>query len=60
VFYAHGHDDSDFATAIDILSASPQIEDILVTHRFSLDDARRAFNVATDRASGALKVHLVV
>ncbi|MEY4360765.1 MAG: hypothetical protein RL391_71, partial [Actinomycetota bacterium] len=40
VFYAHGHDDSDFATAIDILSASPQIEDILVTHRFSLDDAR--------------------
>lgn len=60
VFYAHGHNDSDFATAIDVISAAPHIEDVLVTHRFALDEARRAFEVATDRASGALKVHLVV
>lgn len=60
VFYAHGHDDDDFATAIRVLDAAPGIEEILVTHRFALDDARRAFEVATDRASGALKVHLVV
>lgn len=60
VFYAHGHDDTDFATAIRVLHETPQIEEILVTHRFPLDEARRAFEVATDRASGALKVHLVV
>lgn len=60
VFYAHGHDDDDFTTAIRVLDAAPGIEEILVTHRFPLDDARRAFEVATNRASGALKVHLVV
>jgi threonine dehydrogenase-like Zn-dependent dehydrogenase len=60
VFYAHGHDDSDFTTAIEVISAAPHIEDVLVTHRFALDEASRAFEVAADRASGALKVHLVV
>ena len=31
----------------------------LITHRFPLEDASRAFEVAADRASGASKVVLV-
>ena len=60
VFYTHQHDGSDFQTAIDVLHRSPYIEDVMVTHRFSLDEAAEAFRVAADRRSGALKVHLVV
>lgn len=60
VFYTHQHDGSDFQTAIDVLHRSPHIEDVMVTHRFSLDEAAEAFRVAADRRSGALKVHLVV
>ena len=60
VFYTHQHEGSDFQTAIDVLQRAPHIEDVMVTHRFSLDDATEAFRVASDRRSGALKVHLVV
>lgn len=60
VFYAHTHDEDDFTTAIDVLVRQPEIEDIMVTHRFTLDDAVEAFRVAEDRASGAIKVHFVV
>lgn len=60
VFYTHQHDGSDFQTAIDVLHRTPSIEDVMVTHRFPLDEATEAFRVAADRRSGALKVHLVV
>lgn len=60
LFYAHDHGVSDFATAIDIVTVRPDIESIFVTHVFPLDEAVRAVQVAGDRSSGAIKVHLQI
>lgn len=56
VLYAHHHGDSDFQQAIEILRRRPELERILVTHRFGLDDAVEAFRVASDRSAGSIKV----
>jgi threonine dehydrogenase-like Zn-dependent dehydrogenase len=56
----HGTDASgrviDDAAAL--LGTTPELVDILVTHRFPLDDAAEAFRVAADRRAGAIKVVL--
>ena len=57
--YSHATDHDDFRESADHLAAQPHIADVLVTHTFGLDDAVEAFRVAADRASGAIKVHLV-
>jgi threonine dehydrogenase-like Zn-dependent dehydrogenase len=53
---AHGH--REFETAAVVLGEHPEIIEALITHRFGLDEAPRAFEVATDRAHGAIKVVL--
>ena len=59
MFYSHGHDHDDFAEAAAIVARDPSLADVLVTHRFDLADGERAFDVAADRAAGAIKVHVV-
>jgi threonine dehydrogenase-like Zn-dependent dehydrogenase len=53
---AHGH--REFDTAATISAAHPEIAPAVITHRFGLDDAPRAFEVAHDRVHGAIKVVL--
>ncbi len=56
--YGHHHGKREFAEAVDVLAARPDIANTLITHRFALVDAAEAFRVAGDRASGAIKVVL--
>ncbi len=47
---------ADFERAIDILRSEAAVLNIIVTHRFPLDDIARAFQIASDKRSGAIKV----
>jgi threonine dehydrogenase-like Zn-dependent dehydrogenase len=58
IFYGHTHEHHDFLEAIDLLTRTPHLIEAVVTHRFALTDAAEAFRVASDRKSGAIKVHL--
>lgn len=39
-----------------MLALQPEIVDTVITHRFPIEDAEEAFRVASDRASGAIRV----
>jgi 2-desacetyl-2-hydroxyethyl bacteriochlorophyllide A dehydrogenase len=55
-FYGHDHGSREFAEAVNVLAARPDMAAALITHRFGLDDAVEAFRVAGERAAGAIKV----
>jgi len=46
----------DFEVAAKLLSIFPAIGETLITHRFSLDDAKEAFKVAQDKSYDCIKV----
>lgn len=48
----------DIDAAAALLGAREEVSDALISHRFPLADARRAFETARDRKSGAIKVVL--
>ena len=56
----HGRDASgtDMEAAAQLLADLPEVAPAMITHRFPLDRAAEAFNVAADRAAGAIKVVL--
>jgi len=58
--YAHDAPCTDFKTAVGIVDRHRAEIGALVTHRFALDEAGRAFETANDKRSGAVKVQLTV
>jgi threonine dehydrogenase-like Zn-dependent dehydrogenase len=56
--YGEAHGEREFETAARILAVRPEIALALISHRFALDEAPHAFEVAADRAHGAIKVVL--
>ncbi|MCW0215818.1 MAG: alcohol dehydrogenase catalytic domain-containing protein [Pseudonocardia sp.] len=58
VSYAARDGVADLAIALDLLAASPAAA-AMVTHRVPLDEIDRAFRVAADKTSGALRVAVV-
>ncbi len=56
--YAESNGIRDFDVATALLSRNPDIAGALITHRFPLNEAVKAFSVACDRKSGAIKAVL--
>jgi 2-desacetyl-2-hydroxyethyl bacteriochlorophyllide A dehydrogenase len=58
--FTYGHHESrrEFDVAVEMLAADAAIAEVMITHRFPLEDARRAFATAADRSAGAIKVVL--
>jgi threonine dehydrogenase-like Zn-dependent dehydrogenase len=56
--YGHFRGEREFDQAAAVLAGNPEIVDVLVSHRFALDDVAEAFRTAQDRAAGAVKVVL--
>lgn len=54
--YAHDRRVGDFARALEVLSRHRDVLGELITHRFSLDQVRQAFDAAADKRAGAIKV----
>lgn len=58
VMYGRSGPSRDVDVAATILAQRPDLPGIVITHRFPLDAAREAFDVAADRSAGAIKVVL--
>ncbi|MFO8102320.1 MAG: alcohol dehydrogenase catalytic domain-containing protein [Dehalococcoidia bacterium] len=56
--YSESGGGRDFDLAAALLSRNPEISASLITHRFPLAEAEKAFAVARDRGTGAIKVVL--
>jgi 2-desacetyl-2-hydroxyethyl bacteriochlorophyllide A dehydrogenase len=58
ITYCRPSQDSDFDVALGILQSAPERARALITHRFPLDDAAKAFATAADKGTKSLKVHV--
>jgi 2-desacetyl-2-hydroxyethyl bacteriochlorophyllide A dehydrogenase len=54
--YASHNGRREFSEAADMLARRPELGDILITHRYPMQDAPEAFRVAKDRSQGVFRV----
>jgi 2-desacetyl-2-hydroxyethyl bacteriochlorophyllide A dehydrogenase len=54
--YCGHHGRREFAESAALLVARPELPQILITHRFAIDDAAEAFRTAQDRSQGVFRV----
>jgi 2-desacetyl-2-hydroxyethyl bacteriochlorophyllide A dehydrogenase len=54
--YASHHGRREFREAADMLAGRPELGDILITHRYPMQEAPEAFRVARDRSQGVFRV----
>jgi 2-desacetyl-2-hydroxyethyl bacteriochlorophyllide A dehydrogenase len=59
IFYGHHDGVDEFEEAAALLSRRPELPELLVTHRFRIEDAADAFWTAGTRAAGVIKVHIL-
>lgn len=57
--YGYSGMETDFQRAIDLIAGGKIKATQIVTHRFALDEITKAFAVAADKSSGAVKVHVL-
>lgn len=56
--YGEAHGQREFDTAAVIAATHEELAPAIITHRFGLEEAPHAFEIAADRAQGAIKVVL--
>jgi 2-desacetyl-2-hydroxyethyl bacteriochlorophyllide A dehydrogenase len=54
--YAAHEGRREFAEAAEMLAGRPELAEMLITHRFSIEEAPEAFRVARDRSKGVFRV----
>jgi threonine dehydrogenase-like Zn-dependent dehydrogenase len=54
--YASHNGRREFSEAADMLARHPELGDVLITHRYPMQDAQEAFRVAKDRSQGVFRV----
>jgi 2-desacetyl-2-hydroxyethyl bacteriochlorophyllide A dehydrogenase len=57
--YAYSGMIKDFDAAIDLISSGKVDATQIVTHHFALDEIAQAFEIAADKKSGSIKVHVL-
>ena len=54
--YCGHHGRREFAEAAEMLVSRPELAEMLITHRFPIEDAPEAFRVAQDKSKGVFRV----
>ena len=58
--YSESNGIHDYEIAIDLLDSNRFPYKDIVTHRFNLENIQKGFDIASDKKSGSIKVHITM